>query len=608
MKAAQPAVRASGWAAVSWRPPRLISLVLLTLWSLQPAKSTSSNSATPDRLKMPSAAAGAEKALSKELEQRAAAICRLQAADDAWWDGIEVDVPWAAVCDGMANRRDTWLGTITDCDEADDVLDSTFTIEGQDEDETTVCVDGRELAGLIGFGKHSAQCLVAEIDAEVDAAQQRAAGASTAPKKRGRPAGSKNKAKPAAAAAAAHAENEADGIDPLGGLCDELDDDGSGAKTTGAKLRQGWEYVEYTGNLSSPHLQPEREWGGIKHPRLRRRAYDAAEGKLRVIETHDATFPPAAFEWMHRELIAYALGDLDSGGSRAPFNWQRRSGQPAPSVAELIAWYATTKIMVLSRCPVLREYWNPEAEAYNETIAKLFSVHRWEAILWNLHFADRSRDFPCDEAGVPYEKCPVDQRNWDIQGFMDLLIGAWNGAVDKPRTLSMDEKGYRTKSRRVPGKQRNVAKPARYFIKAFAIAASDHPIRGFVFNLKMYGGKGDGGNCADGAKVSYIMRCITPDMHHNNLTLVYDNYYGGETPLLKLWELGIESVCTVNKNAVSHVFEKRDTGVKYKSGKQAGETKLTAALLPGEYRTAVATIPDPRGDGGATMQARRSAQ
>ncbi len=29
-----------------------------------------------------------------------------------------------------------------------------------------------------------------------------------------------------------------------------------------------------------------------------------------------------------------------------------------------------------------------------------------------------------------------------------------------------------------------------------------------------------------------------------------------------------------------------------------------AALKPGEYRTAVATVPDPRGDTGATMQAR----
>ena len=37
--------------------------------------------------------------------------------------------------------------------------------------------------------------------------------------------------------------------------------------------------------------------------------------------------------------------------------------------------------------------------------------------------------------------------------------------------------------------------------------------------------QGDGGDCEDGAKVSFITRCIRPDMHHDNLTLVYDNYY-----------------------------------------------------------------------------------
>ena len=44
----------------------------------------------------------------------------------------------------------------------------------------------------------------------------------------------------------------------------------------------------------------------------------------------------------------------------------------------------------------------------------------WNAILSNLHFADRSTDFPTDEAGSPCDKCPVGQRNWDIQGFQDL--------------------------------------------------------------------------------------------------------------------------------------------------------------------------------------------
>ena len=232
------------------------------------------------------------------------------------------------------------------------------------------------------------------------------------------------------------------------------------------------------------------------------------------------------------------------------------------------------------------------------------SVHRWEGILSNLHFADRSTDFPVDDAGVPLEKCPADKRNWDIQGFMDLLMTAWRRSADYTRSMALDEQGYKTKSRRVPGKQRNIAKPARYFIKSFVVAASDHPIRGYVFVIEMYGGKGDGGDCEDGAKVSYVMRCIRPDMHHDNLTLFYDNYYGGETPVLKLKEFGIDSSCTVNKNAVSHVFEKRDKGETYKSGAKAGEVKLAPALRPGEYRTAVATatVHDSRDGAARTIQ------
>ena len=78
-----------------------------------------------------------------------------------------------------------------------------------------------------------------------------------------------------------------------------------------------------------------------------------------------------------------------------------------------------------------------------------------------------------------------------------------------------------------------------------------------------------------------MLRCINPKMHHDDLTLFYDNYYGGETPLLKLWELGIESCCTVKKNVVSHVFAGRDIGETYKSSAKCGEPKLAPALRPG---------------------------
>ena len=133
------------------------------------------------------------------------------------------------------------------------------------------------------------------------------------------------------------------------------------------------------------------------------------------------------------------------------------------------------------------------------------SYHRWVAIHGNIHFADRSTDFPTDETGTPYEKCPADQRNWDIQGFLDLLTSAWRAAADYTPNIGLDETGYRTKSRRVAGKQRNTAKPARYFIKSFSVCASDSPLRGYVYCIEMYGGKSDGGDCEDGAALFGIV-------------------------------------------------------------------------------------------------------
>ena len=76
---------------------------------------------------------------------------------------------------------------------------------------------------------------------------------------------------PPAAPRLAPTEAEEDGIDPLGGLSDELNGDSPAAKAAASKLRQGWEYTEYTDELSNPHLQPTRIWGGITHPRLRPR-------------------------------------------------------------------------------------------------------------------------------------------------------------------------------------------------------------------------------------------------------------------------------------------------------------------------------------------------
>ena len=153
-------------------------------------------------------------------EVRAKSLCKLQETEDDWWDGIEVNVPWAAAGAAYAKRADAWLGIISDVVEKDNALDSEFTIEDPDDPDDAVVITGAQLAGLEGFGEHDARIQCAEIDEEVAAADvgapAAAAPVAAAPKRKGRPKGSKNKAKDGASGATTRAEAEADGIDPLG--------------------------------------------------------------------------------------------------------------------------------------------------------------------------------------------------------------------------------------------------------------------------------------------------------------------------------------------------------------------------------------------------------
>lgn len=168
----------------------------------------------------------------------------------------------------------------------------------------------------------------------------------------------------------------------------------------------------------------------------------------------------------------------------------------------------------------------------------------------------------------------------------------------------MDESGIKTKTKRDGRMQRNIAKPARYFLKVFGLAASGNvpALRGYIYRASLYGGKGDvdsgelagdpdddgdGGACpthaslscacltslyplcvrvcahadedADaresedaGAKVSYVMRLVNSiaELQYNGHILYCDNYYGSEALLKALSELGIHSVMTVNASAV----------------------------------------------------------
>jgi hypothetical protein len=152
-------------------------------------------------------------------------------------------------------------------------------------------------------------------------------------------------------------------------------------------------------------------------------------------------------------------------------------------------------IMQLVHVTSLRDYWAVRKVTYCPEIAKLFTIRRFEAILRNLHFADNENERPVSADGrekPPHERTPA-EKNWHVQRLMDLLQDAWCRAVALVQDLSMDESGIKNKSKRDGRVQRNVAKPARYFLKVFGLAAGATvpALRGYLYRATVYGGKGD---------------------------------------------------------------------------------------------------------------------
>ena len=74
---------------------------------------------------------------------------------------------WAAVSETMTLTRGSWVGYITEATE-DDAMDSCYTVEDGWESEMMLCLGGRELAGVVGFGAHGVRCS-APISEEVAA-------------------------------------------------------------------------------------------------------------------------------------------------------------------------------------------------------------------------------------------------------------------------------------------------------------------------------------------------------------------------------------------------------------------------------------------------------
>ena len=72
-------------------------------------------------------------------------------------------------------------------------------------------------------------------------------------------------------------------------------------------------------------------------------------------------------------------------------------------------------------------------------------------------------------------------------------------------------------------------------------------LRGFVLNLSVYAGKGDGKENVAGAKVDYIERLLWPELDSKGLVLYVDNFYSSEAWCKVMKRRGIDTICTVSK-------------------------------------------------------------
>ena len=91
---------ATGWRRVNLVFFGVAALVAASFGLVHLGSSRITEAAPASRLQMPAkktAASKAAAAASGANDARVDALCRLQAADSDWWDGIEVTVPWAAV-------------------------------------------------------------------------------------------------------------------------------------------------------------------------------------------------------------------------------------------------------------------------------------------------------------------------------------------------------------------------------------------------------------------------------------------------------------------------------------------------------------------------------
>ena len=100
---------------------------------------------------------------------------------------------------------------------------------------------------------------------------------------------------------------------------------------------------------------------------------------------HKLTCPDEVYQLILKQTLRQAK---DLGFDWSLTDTEEKAGPNGePTLQELKVFFAVTMYMSIVKMTVLRDYWN-ESWYRQELVKRHFTVHRFEAILSNLHFAD----------------------------------------------------------------------------------------------------------------------------------------------------------------------------------------------------------------------------
>lgn len=324
----------------------------------------------------------------------------------------------------------------------------------------------------------------------------------------------------------------------------------------------------------------------------------------RAIDFHNLTCPEEVYQKVLEELLRQA----EARG----VDWVATGGEP--DVLELKVFLAVTMYMNLKPLAVLYDYW--ESTIWGDAFVQMhFTRRRFEAILSNLHFEDpNERPEPVADGS---DKLDPADRNWKLAAVQKMFTNAWCRAGAYTQYLAVDESMIKYRGGKDQRKQRLPSKPIKNGLKAFVLAGAhsppdsvhEHlslltpshchpllsgalgPLRGYVYNLSIYGGAGDGADDEAGAKASYVTRLLDPELDGKGYVVVTDNFYTSERLATELNLRGIGFVGTCNANMSTFAGFSRPEIGEVQSGPNAGAKRYGRAVEPQKYRTAYKPMP-----------------